>query len=117
MSNTAVAVHPEVTYSVIEVASQRPVLVAQPLVESIAGAEAVVLQTIPGRELEGIAYERPLDLIPKDEFGPGAHQVVLADYVTIDDGTGLVHQAPAFGAEDLEVARALRAGRGQPDPP
>jgi isoleucyl-tRNA synthetase len=105
VSNTAVAVHPEVSYSVIEVPGQRPVLVAQPLVEAIAGPDAVVGQTIPGRELEGIAYERPLDLIPKDEFGSGAHQVVLADYVTVDDGTGLVHQAPAFGAEDLEVAR------------
>jgi isoleucyl-tRNA synthetase len=105
VSNTAVAVHPEVTYSVVEVPGARPVLVAQPLVEAIAGPDAVVLQTIPGRELEGIAYERPLDLIGKDEFGEGAHRIVLAEYVTVDDGTGLVHQAPAFGAEDLEVGR------------
>ncbi|HEX4015775.1 MAG TPA: isoleucine--tRNA ligase [Frankiaceae bacterium] len=110
VSNTAVAVHPGVTYSVIEVAGQRPVLVAQPLVPAIAGDDAVVLQTIPGRELEGIAYVRPLDLIDKDEFGPGAHQIVLADYVTVEDGTGLVHQAPAFGAEDLEVARRYGLG-------
>ncbi len=105
VSNTAVAVHPEVDYAVVEVAGARPVLVAQPLVEAIAGPDAVVLQTFPGRELEGIAYERPLDLIPKEEFGEGAHRIVLAEYVTVDDGTGLVHQAPAFGAEDLEVGR------------
>jgi isoleucyl-tRNA synthetase len=105
VSNTAVAVHPDVTYSVVEVPDARPILVAQPLVEAIAGPDAVVLRTILGRELEGIAYERPLDLIPKEEFGEGAHRIVLADYVTVDDGTGLVHQAPAFGAEDLEVGR------------
>ena len=70
----------------------------------------MVLQTIPGRELEGIAYDRPLDLIAKDEFGEGAHRIVLADYVTVEDGTGLVHQAPAFGAEDLEVARRYGLG-------
>ncbi len=85
-------------------------LVAQPLVEAVGGPEAVVLQTIPGRELEGIAYDRPLDLIAKDEFGEGAHRIVLADYVTVEDGTGLVHQAPAFGAEDLEVARRYGLG-------
>jgi isoleucyl-tRNA synthetase len=105
VSNTAVAVHPEVDYDVVEVPGARPVLVAHPLVEAIAGDDATVLQTIPGRDLEGIAYERPLDLIPQDEFGAAAHRIVLADYVTVDDGTGLVHQAPAFGAEDLEVGR------------
>ena len=48
--------------------------------------------------------------------GP-AHYVVLADYVTTEDGTGLVHQAPAFGAEDLGVCRALRAAGRQPGAP
>ena len=46
---------------------------------------------------------------------PDAHFVVLADYVTVEDGTGLVHQAPAFGADDLAVGRALRPAGGQPD--
>ena len=105
VSNTAVAVHPEVDYAVVEVPGSRPVLVAVPLIEKAVGPDAAVLERIPGSALEGLAYERPLDLIPKEDFGVGAHQVVLADYVTVEDGTGLVHQAPAFGAEDLEVAR------------
>ncbi len=109
VSNTAVAVHPEVTYAVVSTSDQvpgaRPLLVAEPLIASAVGADAEVIERIPGRELEGLAYVRPLDLIPAEEFGPAAHRVVLADYVTVEDGTGLVHQAPAFGAEDLEVAR------------
>jgi isoleucyl-tRNA synthetase len=105
VSNTAVALHPEVDYAVVEVAGARPVLVAEPLVASAVGPEATVLRTIRGGQLEGLKYQRPLDLIDAAEFGEGAHQIVLADYVTVEDGTGLVHQAPAFGAEDLEVAR------------
>ncbi len=105
VSNTAVAVHPEVDYAVVDVPGERPVLVAVPLIESAVGPDSKVLETIPGAQLEGLAYQRPLDLVPASEFGVGAHHVVLADYVTVDDGTGLVHQAPAFGAEDLEVAR------------
>ena len=45
------------------------------------------------------------------------HFVVLADYVTTEDGTGLVHQSPAFGEDDLAVCRALRPAGGQPGPP
>ncbi len=105
VSNTAVAVHPEVDYAVVDVPGERPVLVAVPLIESAVGPDSKVLETIPGAQLEGLAYQRPFDLVPAAEFGVGAHRVVLADYVTVDDGTGLVHQAPAFGAEDLEVAR------------
>ena len=56
----------------------------------------------PARRLEHVTYARPFDLVDI----PGAHFVVLADYVTIEDGTGLVHQAPAFGADDLAVAGA-----------
>ncbi len=104
VSNTAVAVHPDVTYAVVQ-AGGRPLLVAEPLIEAAVGGDAEVLRTIPGRELEGLAYDRPLKLLPGEDFGDGAHRIVLAEYVTVDDGTGLVHQAPAFGAEDLEVGR------------
>ena len=57
------------------------------------------------RELERTPYERPFDLLPWPAGAEG-HFVVLADYVTTEDGTGLVHQAPAFGADDLAVGRA-----------
>ncbi len=105
VSNTAVAVHPEVAYAVVATGAGRPMLVAEPLVGKAVGEGAEVLRRIPGRELEGLRYQRPFELLDAERFGPGAHRVVLADYVTVDDGTGLVHQSPAFGAEDLEVAR------------
>ena len=53
--------------------------------------------------MERWTYQRPFDLV---EFPATAHYVVLADYVTTEDGTGLVHQSPAFGADDLKVCRA-----------
>jgi isoleucyl-tRNA synthetase len=107
VSNTAVAVHPEVAYVVARRtgSDDRPVLVAEPLLAKAVGDDAEVLERIAGRDLEGLAYQRPFELIPAEEFGGGAHRIVLADYVTVEDGTGLVHQAPAFGAEDLAVAR------------
>jgi isoleucyl-tRNA synthetase len=55
-----------------------------------------------GKDLERTAYKRPFDYIEI----PDAHFVVLATYVTTEDGTGLVHQAPAFGADDLAVCRS-----------
>ena len=73
VSNTAVAVNAEVDYAVVEVEGARPVLVAQPLVASAVGPEAVVLETVPGAQLEGLKYQRPLDLIDAAEFGEGAH--------------------------------------------
>lgn len=101
VSNTAVAVHPEVSY-VLAAHPEGAVVVAEALLEAAVGAHAEVLERFPGRELEHLRYSPALDLVPIE--GP-VHRVVLADYVTTEDGTGLVHQAPAFGAEDMEVAR------------
>jgi len=101
VSNTAVAVHPSVSYVLAELNGQRYV-VAEPLLTAALGADAVIVRKFPGSELEHRTYARPFDLIAV----PESHYVVLADYVTTEDGTGLVHQAPAFGAEDLAVARS-----------
>jgi isoleucyl-tRNA synthetase len=60
-----------------------------------------VLATVPGTALEHHSYQSPFDLVEI----PGAHFVILGDYVTTEDGSGLVHIAPAFGADDLIVAR------------
>ena len=103
VSNTAVAVHPDVTYVVAEVDGER-LVVAEPLLERALGANATVLQRLSGRELERTAYQRPFELVSFDGEAD-AHYVTLATYVTTEDGTGLVHTAPAFGAEDLAVAR------------
>ncbi len=101
ISNTAVAVNPEVDYVVARHAGDTLVL-AQPLVSKVLGDDAEVLETFSGRDLERWTYTRPFAFVDI----PDAHFVVLADYVTTDDGTGLVHQSPAFGADDLAVCRA-----------
>jgi isoleucyl-tRNA synthetase len=106
VSNTAVAVNPKVNYEVIEIAkagsegeSER-LVVAQDLAH-ILGEERKVIATFTGAQLEKTTYQRPFELVDI----PDSHFIVLADYVTVEDGTGLVHQAPAFGADDFQVCR------------
>ncbi|WP_448623840.1 isoleucine--tRNA ligase [Geodermatophilus sp. URMC 64] len=102
-SNTAVAVHPDVTY-VVARTDAGTFVVAEPLLTAVLGEDAEVLARTSGRDWERVHYRRPFDVV---EFPDGdSHYVVLADYVTTEDGTGLVHQSPAFGADDLAVCRA-----------
>jgi isoleucyl-tRNA synthetase len=103
VSNTAIAVHPDVTYLVVEESTEsgkEVLVIAEPLLNFLQG-DTTIVQKILGRELEHTTYKRPFDYVEI----PGSHFVVLADYVTTVDGTGLVHQSPAFGAEDLQVSR------------
>jgi isoleucyl-tRNA synthetase len=105
VSNTAIAVHPDVEYVVLKVQVEEEedevLVVAKALMDSVKG-EKKILQTLLGKDLEKTTYERPFDYVEI----PDAHYVVLATYVTTEDGTGLVHQSPAFGADDLAVCRS-----------
>ncbi|MFH8475200.1 isoleucine--tRNA ligase [Streptomyces sp. NPDC018000] len=125
VSNTAVAAHPDVTY-VVATNGEEKLVVAQPLVEKALGEGwETTGQTFTGREMERWKYERPFTLVDFPSVSEGsdgrspsvsegsdgrspaeAHYVVNAEYVTTEDGTGLVHQSPAFGADDLVVCRA-----------
>ncbi|MFF3563057.1 isoleucine--tRNA ligase [Streptomyces sp. NPDC002574] len=102
VSNTAVAAHPDVTYVVATDGTER-LVVAEPLLGKALGEgwEATG-QSFTGREMERWTYDRPFDLVEIE----GAHFVVNAEYVTTEDGTGLVHQSPAFGEDDLKTCRA-----------
>ena len=105
VSNTAVAVNPEVDYVVVKTAEGEVFVVAAPLqsaLSSVIGEGATVLSTMKGSDLEHTTYQRPFELVDI----PDSHYVVLANYVTTEDGTGLVHQSPAFGADDLATCRA-----------
>ena len=109
-SNLAAAVHPDVEYSVV-----RPIsgdLAGRGFVLAEArrgvytrefGEDAEVVATVSGSELAGLHYTPPFDFFAGH---PNAHVVLTADYVTTDSGTGVVHQAPAFGEEDKEVCDA-----------
>ncbi|WP_431959949.1 isoleucine--tRNA ligase [Actinacidiphila sp. bgisy160] len=102
VSNTAVAAHPDVTY-VVATDGREKLVVAEPLLDKALGEgwEATG-QSFTGREMERWSYQRPFALVEME----GAHFVVNAEYVTTEDGTGLVHQAPAFGEDDLKTCRA-----------
>ena len=103
VSNTAVAVHPTVTY-VAARAGDEVLVVAEPLLHVLgdpASGAVEVLDRFPGQALEHTPYARPFEMVDI----PGAHFVGTAEYVTTDSGTGLVHQSPAFGADDMVVAK------------
>lgn len=112
VSNTAVAVNPAVEYVLTQHDGAR-VVVARQLLDAVLGEAGSDLRgpevaSITGAEMERWTYQRPFELV---EFPAGAndtpaHFVVLADYVTTEDGTGLVHQSPAFGADDMVVCKA-----------
>ncbi|MDS1269388.1 isoleucine--tRNA ligase [Lipingzhangella sp. LS1_29] len=103
VSNTAVGAHPEVTYVVVSNGTER-LLLAEPLVSTVVGPEWTPTgERYLGRELEGWRYQRPFELL---EFPTEAHFVLLADFVTVADGTGLVHMSPSFGADDMTACRA-----------
>ncbi|GAA1885584.1 isoleucine--tRNA ligase [Streptantibioticus ferralitis] len=102
VSNTAVAAHPEVTYVVATDGSEK-LVVAEPLLDKALGEGWTATgETYRGTEMERWTYQRPFELVDIEN----AHFVVNADYVTTEDGTGLVHQAPAFGEDDLKTCRA-----------
>ncbi|HEV2369133.1 MAG TPA: isoleucine--tRNA ligase, partial [Acidimicrobiales bacterium] len=102
VSNTGVAVDPDLEYVVVD-----GMVVAAARVEPVLGAGAGDRATarVRGWDLVGIRYRRPLDLVPGPE-GSDGWRVVAAHFVTADEGTGLVHIAPAFGADDWLLGRA-----------
>ncbi|MEH3141947.1 MAG: isoleucine--tRNA ligase [Mycobacterium kyogaense] len=104
-SNQAVAVNPEVTYVVVEHDGQRYVI-AEARLGAYArelGEEPAVLATYLGRDLLGVTYTPPF---PYFMDSPNAFRVLPADFVSTEDGTGLVHMAPAYGEDDMTTASA-----------
>jgi len=106
-SNLAAAVGPKIEYSVV-VASEgafvgRRLVVATARLAAYArelGDDVRVVATVSGSELAGLRYEPPFDHFVGRK---NAHRVLVADYVTTEDGTGIVHLAPAFGEEDMAL--------------
>ena len=120
--NTALAVMEDAAYGLYEHEGER-LIVAEALAESVLGEACEALRTFRGADLVGLAYEplyrpetlgtgtvrrfgsdghlRPIDA-EADASGDGLRRVIAADHVSLDDGTGIVHIAPAFGGEDFE---------------
>jgi isoleucyl-tRNA synthetase len=106
VSNAAVAVDPELVYVRAKTgALEPPVVLAEALVERVLGDPAGVriLSRFPGAAIDGVRYEPPFGFLGADEYGERGHSVLLGDFVTADEGTGLVHTAIAFGEDDFRL--------------
>src|SRR6202012_6047471 len=101
--NKAVAVNPSVAYVRARVDGET-LIVARDLAERVLGEGAEILEELPGSALIGREYQGPVFELADVE--PGAFPVIAGDYVTTEDGTGLVHIAPPFGEDDYVVAAA-----------
>jgi isoleucyl-tRNA synthetase len=103
--NVAVAAHPDVEYVKVALgdgADQEYLILAKPLLETVLkDMNYEVVKTFKGKQLKGKHYHPLFTFLPVDK---DAHYVVLADFVTVEDGTGLVHIAPAFGADDMQMS-------------
>ncbi|MGH3477444.1 MAG: isoleucine--tRNA ligase [Nocardioidaceae bacterium] len=103
VSNALVAVHPDVDYVAASDGTET-LVVAEALLESVLGEGWEVTDRFAGRDMQGWSYARPFELVEwPSERG---HFVVNEDYVSTVEGTGLVHQSPAFGEPDFLSCRA-----------
>ncbi len=110
VSNTALAVHPTLTYAELSKknAPDWTIILAEARVPGVLGADWAdrwnVVATHRGSALVGREYTRPLDWVAYPE--EGAHEIIVAeDFVTAEDGSGVVHMAPAFGADDYAAGQ------------
>jgi isoleucyl-tRNA synthetase len=99
--HAAIAVDPEVTY-VRARKDGDTLILAEPLVERVLGEDAEIVARMPGSELLGVHYEPPFPYIT--DYGERGHTVLAGDFVSIEDGTGVVHTGAAFGEDDFRLA-------------
>ncbi len=103
--NVAVAAHPDIDYVKVALgdgAEQEFLIMAKSLVDKVlANQKFEIVKTFKGKQLKGRHYRPLFTFMPVEKE---AHYVVLADFVTTEDGTGLVHIAPAFGADDMQMS-------------
>ncbi len=106
-ANLLVAAHPDLEYSVVRALEGRAVILASPSVPRYFPGGAEVLERLSGRDLAGRTYRPPFDAAGP---GPGRYRVVLDDFVTATEGTGLVHIAPSFGVDDYRIGAREKVG-------
>jgi len=102
ISNVALAVHPNVEYVLLENENEKYIMAAARIEDLFAKDTCKILRTFQGQELKGKRYKRLFDYINPDK---DAYYVATADFVTTEDGTGIVHIAPAFGEDDFQLGR------------
>ena len=102
ISNVAAAVGPDIMYAQVKLEDEHLIMAAD-LVGAVLGEDAVVEDTFPGAALVGRHYRPPYSFVKPDK---PAWRVIEADFVATDEGSGIVHIAPAFGADDMAVGQA-----------
>jgi isoleucyl-tRNA synthetase len=120
VSNVALAVHPDLVYVELRRRKQGAdtLILAEARAQAVLGEDFTdrweIVRRLPGKDLVGRRYRRPLDWVPIPE-GSGAHEVIIAaDFVSAEDGSGVVHMAPAFGADDYAMGQRHRLAFLQP---
>ena len=101
VSNVALCVHPKLTYVKVK-SGDYTFILAESLVSKVLGDDVEVLAKYKGKDLEYMEYEQ---LIPALKVDKKAFYVTCDEYVTAEDGTGIVHIAPAFGEDDAKVGQ------------
>ncbi len=110
MANVAICVNPELTYIKAESMGYK-FIVAEPLANKVLGDEYKVLETYKGKDLVGLKYE---PLMTFATYEGKCHEVIADNYVTAEDGTGIVHIAPAYGEDDNRVCKENGIGFTNP---
>jgi isoleucyl-tRNA synthetase len=103
-SNTGLAVNAGLEYAEVDSGGRR-YIVAEGRVEALFGEDAKVVAKRPGADFVGWRYRRPLDVVAMPEEPGNGWTVVAEDFVSASDGTGIVHMAPAFGADDYAAGQ------------
>ena len=105
-SNVSLCVNPDVIYAYVRVDDRETLIMAKDLIETVLeGHETEIVKEVLGKELEYKHYEPLFECTRKAAGGKDAFYVMVDDYVTTTDGTGIVHNAPAFGEDDYRVCR------------
>ncbi len=102
-ANVALAVAAEAVYVEVETGNERLILARSLLDAALAGDDVRVVREFPGSDLIGVRYEPPYRLTEE----PTAHRVYAADFVNMEDGTGIVHIASAFGEDDYRLGQEV----------
>ena len=109
VSNVALAVNPELTYVALKrkKKDEPPLILAETRAAAVLGDDYTdrweIESRFPGTDLVGLTYTRPLDWLP---YPPGKNQIIVGEtFVSAEDGSGVVHMAPAFGADDFAAGQ------------
>ena len=105
VSNVALAVHPAIEYVEVD-AGDKLVIAARSRAEAIFDAGRI-RGPVDVSDLVGVKYRRPFELIPADSARGCAWEIIAADFVSDEEGSGIVHLAPAYGADDYQAGKEL----------